>query len=85
MNRNQKRFTVQSIVVQIPGRASRERQQTGIIPSITQPPPRPEMTTADPAGKRADDRTGFDHLARNTNAYRLAHHLGRSESTIVQG
>ena len=29
--------------------------------------------------------TSFDHLARNGNAYRPAHHLGQPETTIVSG
>ena len=51
------------------------------------------MTTADTAvtrfrlpdspEKEPDGVTGFDHLDKNGNAYRLAHHLGRSESAIV--
>ena len=53
------------------------------------------MTTANPTGTRSrlpdpperepDDMTSFDHLAKNGIAYRLAHHLGQLETTIVSG
>ena len=39
----------------------------------------------DPPERNPEDMTGFDHLTRDGNTYWLAQHLGRSESTIVQG
>ncbi len=39
----------------------------------------------DPPEREPDDMTSFDHLAKNGNAYRLAHHLGQPETTIVSG
>lgn len=47
-----------------------------------QPPPfrLPDIPEKDP-----DDMTSFKHLARGGHAYRLAHHLGNAETTIVSG
>ena len=39
----------------------------------------------DPPEREPDDMTSFDHLARSGNAYRLAHHLGQPQTTIVSG
>ena len=39
----------------------------------------------DPPEREPDNMTSFDHLAKNGTAYRLAHHLGRPETTIVSG
>ena len=39
----------------------------------------------DPPEREPDDMTSFDHLARNGIAYRLAHHLGQPDTTIVSG
>lgn len=40
----------------------------------------PDIPEKDP-----DDMTSFKHLAQDGNAYRLAHHLGNPERTIVSG
>ena len=47
-----------------------------------QPPPfrLPDIPEKDP-----DNMTSFKHLAEGGHAYRLAHHLGNSDTTIVSG
>ena len=54
---------------------------TGATPAQEYPPFRlPDIPEKDP-----DDMTSFKHLAQDGNAYRLAHHLGSPEGTIISG
>ena len=58
---------------------------TSPITGAGAPKQRPPFRLPDIPEKDPDDMTSFKHLAQGGHAYRLAHHLGNPESTIVSG